>query len=235
MHRTKLALTFTSLALLTACGTNTTATPDDAAPSTTATVREDTRATVVAVTGPATIDVKTEGSDENATISLINVASPNASSDNELVSCMAPEAQKFLEEQLPAGTEITLSFDEKQTDDAGNTLAAVFTDTETLINTEVVAAGYGLPYQEDGTTAYYNTISNGQTDAQAGGLGVFDRDAECTVPAQLRVAAEARGNGDDATADETLAQIDSAKDESRLVESMLNVPVLQMIEEEARG
>lgn len=239
MRKSALALSFAALALLTACGgsdANSSSSASASASETTA----DTTATVTSVVDGATFKAKTADGEE-ATVKLVNVAVPTTDGETNFDTCQAAESTSYLTKQLPANTEVTLKFDVKSKDDEGNLLAAVYKGEEDFINADVVGAGYGVPVKDEENTYNYSTIVDGQTSALAAGKGLFDRSVECTVPATLKNATTALEDATDDTKASVLEtsksafeSVESAKESSDIVKGMLNVPAVQMLEDNAK-
>lgn len=239
MRKSALALSFAALALLTACGGSDASSSSSASASASETTA-DTTATVTSVVDGATFKAKTADG-EDATVKLVNVAAPTTDGETAFDSCQATESTNYLTEQLPANTEVTLKFDAKSKDDDGNLLAAVYKGEDDFINADVVGAGYGVPVKDDDNTYNYATIVDEQTTALSAGKGLFDRSVECTVPATLKNATTALEDASDDTKASALESskkayesVENAKENSDIVKGMLNVPAVQMLEDNAQ-
>lgn len=129
--------------------------------------------TIVVERGGETLDVR-----------LLNVDTPETKHPDKPVQCLGPEATDFLTRMLPAGTVVTLEFDEGRKDPHGRDLAGVFLQG-TLVNAEIARAGFGAAKVYDGNDRFYPQVLQAQQEAMAGERGLYSPTIECTVPAQV--------------------------------------------------
>lgn len=156
-----------------------------------------TSTTVAGVVDGATIDVLVDGEEQR--VRLLNLATPE--------ECLGDEATAFLTDRLPAGTEVTLEYDEVRLDDAGRVLAGVL-EEGALVNEEVARAGLGVAVVEEPNTRFYDAVRTAQQAAEVEGLGLFDETTACTVPAQVRAYGEEVAELEAAVGAGTTAELD---------------------------
>lgn len=142
--------------------------------------------------------------DQELTVRLLNVNTPETKDPNKPVECMGPEASDFLTEALPAGSTVTLAFDVEREDRYGRTLAAVYDDDDLLINAEIARRGLGVPVTYEPNAKFRPPVDEAYQEAQEQGVGLFAEDVECTVPAMVAAledtAAQAAAEGTGSTA-----------------------------------
>lgn len=140
------------------------------------------RASVVRVIDGDTIDVLQDG--EETRVRLLNVDTPETKHPNESVECLGPEAEQFLEDLLPSGTEVELEYDAERQDRYGRTLAGVFHEGS-LVNAEIAAEGYGVAVLYEPNRKFYDPVKRAEQEARDNARGLFDPDTECALPQQL--------------------------------------------------
>jgi len=122
---------------------------------------------------------------ENVTVRLLNVDTPETKDPNKPVECLGPEATDFLEDALPAGSKVKLDFDVERTDRYGRTLAAVYDSQDRLINAEVARQGFGIPVTYGKNARFRPPVDAAYEEARERGAGLFDEQVECTVPGEV--------------------------------------------------
>ena len=122
---------------------------------------------------------------ENVTVRLLNVDTPETKDPNKPVECLGPEATDFLEDALPAGSKVKLDFDVERTDRYGRTLAAVYDSQDRLINAEVARQGFGIPVTYGKNAKFRPPVDAAYEEARDRGAGLFDEEVECTVPGEV--------------------------------------------------
>lgn len=142
--------------------------------------------------------------DQELTVRLLNVDTPETKDPDKPVECMGPEATDFLTEALPAGSTVTLAFDVEREDRYGRTLAAVYDDQDLLINAEVARRGLGVPVTYEPNSKFRPPVDEAYQEAQEQQAGLFAENIECTVPAMVAAmedtAAQAAEEGAGSTA-----------------------------------
>ena len=139
-------------------------------------------AEVLKVVDGDTIDVRYDGEDRR--IRLLNVDAPETKDPRKLVQCLGPEASAFLTEALAPGDRVRLEFDVARHDRWGRELAGVFED-DVLINAEIARRGLGVPVIFEPNRKFYPPVAEAFEEAKAAGVGVFDPDLACTIPARV--------------------------------------------------
>lgn len=139
--------------------------------------------TVVRVVDGDTLVVSINNGDH--TIRLLNVDTPETKDPNQPVECLGPEASKFLEQKLPAGTKIKLEFDAERHDKYGRTLAGVFAPDGSLVNAEIAREGLGIPVQFGANGKFLPPVTAAYEEARTAKKGLFSESVGCTLPAQL--------------------------------------------------
>ncbi|MET4060147.1 micrococcal nuclease [Arthrobacter sp. UYP6] len=132
---------------------------------------------------------------EELTVRLLNVDTPETKDPNEPVECLGPEATDFLKEALPQGSKVTLAFDVELEDRYGRTLAAVYDAQDRLINAEVARQGFGIPVTYGKNSKFRPPVDAAYQEAEEQKNGLFDDDVECTVAALESAAQEAAAQG----------------------------------------
>ncbi|MCZ2404569.1 thermonuclease family protein [Paenarthrobacter sp. Z7-10] len=122
------------------------------------------------------------------TVRLLNVDTPETKDPNAAVECLGPEATKYLQDSLPAGTHVRLDFDAERHDKYGRTLAAVSTDSGSLVNAEIAKRGLGIPMSVGGNTKYLAKVQAAHAQAKAAKQGLFSTSIGCALPAQIEEA-----------------------------------------------
>lgn len=166
---------------------------------------------VVRVVDGDTIEVQRAG--VPVTIRLLNVDTPETKDPSEPVQCLGPEAADYLTRLLPAGTSVTLEYDDRRQDLHDRDLAGVFLEGR-LLNAEIARAGYGTAKVYDGNDRFFEQVRQAQQEAVAGERGLYSPAIGCTVPAQVAAfeqKAQAAGAAPAPAAD--LAAIDARQSE----------------------
>jgi micrococcal nuclease len=133
--------------------------------------------TVTRVVDGDTLKVDVDGQEQ--TVRLIGVDTPETVHPNEPVGCFGPEASAYttaLVDQQP----VWLEGDPTQgaTDRYGRTLAFVWTSSDTMLNEQLVAGGYGREYTFNTAYRYTDQLRAAEANARAAGAGLWDA---CTV------------------------------------------------------
>ena len=123
--------------------------------------------------------------DQELTVRLLNVDTPETKDPNEPVQCLGPEATNFLTGALPAGSTVTLAFDVEREDRYGRTLAAVYDDDGRLINAEIARQGLGIPVTYGQNAKFRPPVDEAYQEARDRGAGLFGTEVGCTVPATV--------------------------------------------------
>lgn len=208
IHRT-LALTLVSLLSLVGCSSS--KEPTTAASKESSTT---TSATVIRVIDGDTVDVSLEGTETR--VRLLNVDTPETKHPNKNVQCLGPEATTFLEGKLPEGTSVTLEYDVEKTDKFGRTLAGVFLSDGEFVNEEIARAGLGTAVVFEPNSKFYQRVLNAQNSAANSGVGLFDSNVACSVPAQVKAMHE------QLAAAETVEEIEAVLEEATELINLLN-------------
>ena len=134
---------------------------------------------------------------EDQTVRLLNIDTPETKHPDKAVECLGPEATAFLERTLPPGTPVGLDFDVERTDQYDRVLAAVALEDGTLVNAEIARQGLGIAVVFEPNSKYFDVVRDAQAEATAGEMGLYDPAAECTIPAEIEQAAAAVGKAMD--------------------------------------
>lgn len=129
--------------------------------------------------------------DEDQTVRLLNVDTPETKDPDKAVECLGPEATAFLERTLPPGTAVGLDFDVEREDRYDRVLAAVFLESGTLVNAEIARQGLGIAVLFEPNSKYFDAVQEAQAEALDNEAGFFDASTECTVPAEIDQAVAA--------------------------------------------
>lgn len=173
-------LTAVTVLILTACGTST-----DTAPETFPTISytDGMTATVVSVESANTFTANIDGVEKE--VRLLNTAAPSKNGIALSNNCLVDESKALLAEKLPEGSQVTLNFDESQRGATGYVEAAVYAG-DAFINRDMARAGMVATTFTTSTDEFYSEISQAQQDAANEGLGLYSKDIECTIPAQIQ-------------------------------------------------
>lgn len=139
-------------------------------------VARDSRPRVVKIVDGDTLDVRWKG--ETTRVRLLNVDTPEIGRDGEASECFADEAKRYLEQRLPAGTEVELQYDEERLDQYGRTLAGVFLGEE-LLNASIAKEGLGIAVQYAPNVKYYEQVRAAERQARGQQLRVFGAGMDC--------------------------------------------------------
>ncbi|WP_237212054.1 thermonuclease family protein [Rothia nasimurium] len=165
---------------LSACGSSTEATPEA---NPTITYTDGMTATVVSVESANTFTANIDGVEKE--IRLINTAAPSSNGVALSSTCLVDESKALLSEKLPEGSQVTLNFDESQRGATGYVEAAVYAG-DAFINRDMARAGMVATTFTAATDEFYGEISQAQQDAANEGIGLYSKDIECTIPAQIQ-------------------------------------------------
>ena len=136
-----------------------------------------------------TVDVTIDGAVQR--VRLLNIDTPETVDPEQPVQCLGPEATEFLEGLLPAGTAVTLEYDDERTDRFDRTLAGVFTPDGALVNAEIARQGLAEAVIVGDNDRFYPPVEQARSEAVAAGRGLYSPDVACTVPAQVRAVTAA--------------------------------------------
>lgn len=166
-------------------------------------------ATVVRVIDGDTLVVDLD--DEEVTVRLLNVDTPETKDPDKDVECLGPEATEFLKDALPAGSTVTLEYDVEREDRYGRTLAGVYDAGDRLMNAEVARAGLGFPVTYGKNVKFRPPVDEAYQEARDAQAGLYSPAIECTVPAMVgtveQAAAQAAAEGTGSSADEAAAAV----------------------------
>ena len=169
-------------------------------------------ATVIRVVDGDTLVVDLD--DEEVTVRLLNVDTPETKDPNEPVQCLGPEATDFLKKALPAGSTVALEYDVEREDRYGRTLAGVYDAKDRLMNAEVARQGLGFPVTYGKNVRFRPPVDEAYQEARERKLGLYSTTIACTVPAMVgtaeQAAAQAAAAGTGSTADEAAAAVAAA-------------------------
>lgn len=173
-------LAVVTILALSACGTSVETAPE-AAPAITYT--DGMTATVVSVESANTFTASIDGVEKE--VRLLNTASPSSNGVALSSTCLVDESKALLAEKLPEGSQVTLNFDESQRGATGYVEAAVYAG-DTFINRDMARAGMVATTFTSSADEFYGEISQAQQDAATEGLGLYSKDIECAIPAQIQ-------------------------------------------------
>ena len=139
-----------------------------------------------------TFDAAIDGRTER--IRLLDVDTPETKDPNEDVQCLGPEAAKFLESLIPAGTTVTLEYDEERFDQHDRTLAGVYTADGTLVNAEVARQGLASAVVIGSNDRFYPPVLEAQQEAITESRGLYSPDVACTIPGRVAAVTSAVAN-----------------------------------------
>ncbi|QSZ50474.1 thermonuclease family protein [Arthrobacter sp. D5-1] len=145
--------------------------------------------TVVRVIDGDTVVVSINNNDQ--TIRLLNINTPETKDPNKPTECLGPEAADHLKDVLPVGSKVRLEFDIERHDKYGRTLAGVFNASNQLVNAEIARRGLGVPMVVEPNRKFLPPVEEAFEEARTAKAGLFAEDIECTLPAQLTAATEA--------------------------------------------
>lgn len=165
---------------LTACGASTGSAPE-ATP--TISYTDGMVANVVSVESANTFVANIDGVEKE--VRLINTAAPSSNGVALSSTCLVDESKALLAEKLPEGSQVTLNFDESQRGATGYVEAAVYAG-DAFINRDMARAGMVATTFTAATDEFYGEISQAQQDAANEGVGLYSKDIECTIPAQIQ-------------------------------------------------
>jgi micrococcal nuclease len=153
-------------------------------PSTTTTVGEDGRGTVVRVVDGDTVVMRLFGGKLGATVS-------GEGEEVRLIGIDAPESgEEFSREAtdaltgLAGGREVDLILDEETRDQYGRVLAYLFLEDGTMVNAELLHQGVATLCTVPPNLRYVETLQKAQDDAQTARVGVWGGAA----PSPIRIA-----------------------------------------------
>ncbi|PWJ27228.1 micrococcal nuclease [Branchiibius hedensis] len=136
-------------------------------------------ATVTHVVDGDTVDVMLDGMKQR--VRLLNVNTPESVDPDKPVECMANEASAYLRETLPIGSTVRVETDVEEHDSYGRLLAGIWLDGR-LINAEIARNGFGVAMKISPNGKFYSAVEDAQQGAIHAKVGLYDPDAQCTVP-----------------------------------------------------
>jgi micrococcal nuclease len=123
------------------------------------------------------VDGDTLWVDGQERVRLIGIDTPETQHPSKGVECFGKKASAFLGDLLPVGTEVRLVFDVDRTDRYGRTLAYLYRANDgTLVNAEVVRAGYAQVSTVPPNVAHTDELLALQTEAREESRGLW---SEC--------------------------------------------------------
>lgn len=91
------------------------------------------------------VDGDTIRLDQNETLRLIGIDAPETQDPRKTVQYFGKESSDFVK-RLVEGKRVRLEYDQTRTDKYGRTLAYVYLEDGTFLNSEIIKQGYGLAY-----------------------------------------------------------------------------------------
>lgn len=173
-------LAVVTLLTLSACGTSAETAPETIP---TVTYTDGMTATVVSVKSANTFTATIDGLEKE--VRLLNTTAPASNGVALSANCLVEESKSLLVEKLPEGSQVTLNFDESQRGTTGYVEAAVYAG-DAFINRDMARAGLVATTFTTAADQFYGEISQAQQDAANEGLGLYSKDVECTIPAQIQ-------------------------------------------------
>ena len=140
-------------------------------------------ATVIRVIDGDTLVVDLDN--EDVTVRLLNVDTPETKDPDKPVECLGPEATDFLKKALPAGSTVELEYDVEREDRYGRTLAGVYDAKDRLMNAEVARAGLGFPVTYGKNVKFRPPVDDAYQQARERKVGLYSTTIACTVPAMV--------------------------------------------------
>lgn len=95
-------------------------------------------------------------------------------------------ARTFLQEVMPLRASVQLEMDVRERDRYGRLLAYVWSDSATMINEEIVRAGFALADIEPPNVKYAKVLRAAAATARATGVGLWATSAFACAPADFR-------------------------------------------------
>lgn len=138
-------------------------------------------AEVAAVVDADTVDVRS--GNQVTRIRLGYIATPAPEGPGFPPACLQAEASAQLNSIIPAGTELTLTYD---TDRYGRAVAQAVTSDGRLVNAELVRAGLAEPVIDASSPTVPPLVSAAAQDALTNRRGVHAADIACTVPGRVK-------------------------------------------------
>lgn len=121
-------------------------------------------------------------------IRLIGVDSPEQSG-----ACFGPEATRYTNELIPAGTRVRLVYDRERLDQFGRTLAYVYRLTDgILVNQALVRNGYATELSVGANVAHAETFRTAADEARSASLGLWRACQTTTTAAPVTAAPTTR-------------------------------------------
>ena len=106
-------------------------------------------------------------------VRLTGIDAPETGEGRTTRECYGPEARRWLGEQAPRGSALTLVFDVGQRDRFGRLLAYVYRDDGTFLNAELVANGYARTMTIPPNVRHAKELGELQRRARSQGLGLW--------------------------------------------------------------
>lgn len=142
-------------------------------------------AEVATIVDADTVDVRSN--DQITRIRLGSIATPAPLAPGFPTACLQPEASAQLNSIIPAGTQLTLTYD---TDRFGRTVAQAVTPDGRLVNAELVRAGLAQPVIDGSNPTLPPSIAAAAQDALTNKRGVHAPGIACTVPGQVKTLSD---------------------------------------------
>jgi micrococcal nuclease len=95
------------------------------------------------------------------------------------------KAQQALRQMVPTGTAVRLEYDAAPTDQYGRILAYVWVDS-TLVNEAMIHDGWAVLYTVPPNVKYAERLRRAQSEARAGGAGLWAQNGFACLPKDFR-------------------------------------------------
>jgi micrococcal nuclease len=114
--------------------------------------------------------------DEDETVRLLGIDTPETKKPNSPIECFGPEAAAQLAELLPEGTVVRLERDVDERDRYGRLLAYVHRSADDLfVNNAMAAGGFATGLRIPPNVARTAELAEAATAARSAGLGLWGR------------------------------------------------------------
>lgn len=138
------------------------------------TVGEEGGARVVEVVDGDTIVVDFDDGDDDETIRLLGIDTPETHHPDRPIECFGPEATDFTTALLPAGTAVRVERDVVNRDAYDRVLGYVHRlEDDLFVNEELVRRGYAVPMSIEPNVTHHETFVSAARTAEADNAGLW--------------------------------------------------------------
>ncbi|WP_169053847.1 thermonuclease family protein [Agromyces sp. H66] len=140
-------------------------------------------ATVTRIVDGDTLEVRLNG--EIRRVRLLNIDTPELGRDGREAECLAEQAKDTLAQLVRPGSKVRLEYDRVRVDRYGRVLAAVVSESGTLVNASIARLGFSGPISYGDNMEYFDEVEAADRIARENAAGMYDAQVECSPAAVI--------------------------------------------------